>query len=157
MVFDPPKVLPRSPLKSIDGGETSLDGAMSHGPGLLVIGHSECMTTRLVLPFVDRIYRRAPEGVRVVAVLQDEPAAAAGLGSELGLELPLLLDAEPYLLGEALGLETVPTLLLVAPGRRVEAVSQGFRRSELEGFGDRLGVAGPLFHETDRVPALQPG
>jgi hypothetical protein len=122
-----------------------------------MVGHSECFTTRWTLPFVDRVFRLVPAGAWVVAVLQDDTAAARALIAEQGLGLPVLLEPEPYAFSAALGLETVPSLLLVAETGRIEALSEGFRRSDLETFATRLGVAGPLFTEADQAPILRPG
>jgi len=82
---------------------------------------------------------------------------ARSLVEELGLELPIRLEEDPYPLAARLALGTVPTLFLVSPEGRLEAVSEGFRRSDFEGFAARLAVAPPLFLATDTAPPLRPG
>jgi hypothetical protein len=92
-----------------------------------------------------------------VAVLQDGTADAQALVEQLGLKLPVRLEADPYPLAARLGLTTVPTLFLVGPRGRIEGVSEGFRRADLESFAARLGVGAPLFRSEDAAPALRPG
>jgi hypothetical protein len=93
----------------------------------------------------------------VVAVLQDDPATASALCAELALALPILLDPDPFLLARALSLQVVPALFLVERGGSIAALSEGFRRADLERFATRLGVAGGLFGADERVPVFRPG
>lgn len=148
---------PRLVLPDLRGREQSLAPAWAEGPALIVLGHSDCKTTRDTLPYVDRIHWRRAPGAQVLVVLQDAEEAARGLVEELGLELPILLEPEPYPLARALGLGTVPTLFATAAGGEIAAVSEGFRRSDLEAFAQRLGAARPLFAPDDAAPALRPG
>lgn len=150
-----PDAFPPLALPALDGGVREL----SHpaGPTLVALGHGECATTRLLLPYVDRIHRRRAAGTDVVIVLQDTPDDARALVEELGLSAPVLLDPEPWALGTALGATTVPLSLLVAPGGTIERAFPAFRRTDVEEAAARLGVQGPLFTADDRAPALRPG
>jgi peroxiredoxin len=124
---------------------------------LIVLGHRDCKTTRQTLPYVDRLHRRKGADATVLAVLQDDPDTASTLVREQGLELPVLLEADPYPLAAVLRLETVPTLFLVGRDGAIQKAVQGFNRAELEGLAARLGVAGPLFVPEDNAPAYTPG
>jgi hypothetical protein len=90
-------------------------------------------------------------------LLQDEPAAARRLVSDLKLEVPVCLEADPYPLTGALGLRAVPTLFLLQEGGAVARFSEGFSRVELESLAESLGVRGPLFAPGEDVPAFRPG
>lgn len=151
----PPSAVPALELPGLDGRPVSLAGTWSAGAGLLVIGHGECATTRLTLPFVERLHRQAPHG-GVTVVLQDAKEDASALSRELGLSMPVLLEGEPYPLTSELGVRTVPTLLLLDASGRVEEAREGFRRDDLEALAARLG-AGPLFTAADSAPASRPG
>jgi hypothetical protein len=151
--------LPGVELSDLHGRRTALADLWSEKgmPALIAIGHSDCGTTRLLLPYLDRIHRgRGPEGL-VLCVLQDEPEAARALQEELSLELPVYLEADPYPLAQALDLTTVPTLLRVGPAGDVLAVSEGFRRDAVEAFAASAGHALPFFTEADTAPPLRPG
>lgn len=153
----PPAAFPVVDLPGLDGRPRPISEAWAQGRALVVLGHGECGTTRLSLPFVDRIHRRREPRVGVVAVLQDDARDARALVQELGLELPVRLEEDPYPLASRLGLGTVPTLFLVSREGRIEAVSEGFWRADFEDFAARLGVPSPLFLSGDTAPALRPG
>jgi hypothetical protein len=155
--FFPPHPFPAWRLPDLQGVEQALARWWSGGTALVAIGHGDCATTRLALPFVDRLHRRRGPGREVVVVLQDPPSDAKALAEELDLQVPILLEADPYPLAAELELRTVPTLLLVDGQGRVAAACEGFRRDDLESFGARLGLAGPLFTAADAVPLQKPG
>ena len=152
----PPSSFPEVELPGLDGKRRPISEAWAHGPALVAVGHGDCETTRLTLPFVDRIHRRAPAS-GALAVLQDDVEQARALVKELSLALPVRFEEDPYPLAERLGLGTVPTLFLVAPGGRIEAVAEAFRRADLEAFAARLEVPPPLFGPGDDAPGLRPG
>lgn len=143
-------------LPGLDGGGGPLAAAWRDAVALVLIGHGDCSTTRLALPFLERIHRRRTRGTALL-VLQDEAAAARVLQAELGLSVPIRLEPSPYPLAAALRIEAVPTLLQVGRDGRIERVSEGFDRQALEAFAERLGAAGPLFEPSDRAPAFRPG
>ena len=145
---------PSMSLPDLDGIPRALADAWSRGPALIAIGHSDCRTSVLTLPYLDRIRARAP-GASVLVVLQDTSAEARQ--ALRGLALPALLESEPYPLAQALALQTVPTLALVETSQVVAAASEGFRRDDLESFASRLGVSGSLFTPQDEAPRLRPG
>jgi hypothetical protein len=147
----PPVALP-----TLDGTLEALSHAWTGGPALFAIGHADCATTRLALPYVDRIHRRRGAGAGVLAILQEDAEGARHLAEDLELALPMVLDREPYLLGDQLGLETVPTLIHVDAHGTVAGLSEGFRRDDLQAFAARLGVTPPLFDPTDTTPPLRP-
>jgi peroxiredoxin len=147
---------PSPALLDEHGREARLSAAWAEGEALIAVGHSGCRTTRLALPYVDRLHQRRAPGARVVAVLQDTPEDARALRDDLRLELPLWLEPDPYPLAAALGLTLVPTLFVVGRDGRVAAVCEAFRRAELESFAARWGAA-PLFEADDPAPALRPG
>jgi len=150
---------PRLELSDLQGDRHSLpDLWQGYGaPALVMIGHSDCDTTRLLLPYVDRIHRKRDPRSLVVAVLQDGPEAAKALGEELGLGLPIFLEANPYALARSLDLTTVPTLISVGPEGNITGVSEAFRRDDVEAFAASAGHPWPFFEPGDNAPALRPG
>ena len=153
----PPNPFPTYSLPDLEGVQRPLTMSWSEGPALIVIGHRDCPTSRLTMPFVDRLYQRRPAGASVVAVLQDEPAAARALMADLGLTMPVLLEADPYPLASELQLRAAPTLMLVGADGLIARATEGFSRDELEGFSRALGIVGPLFSPDDTAPPRRPG
>jgi hypothetical protein len=156
--FQPPSPFPHLSLPDLGGAERPFVTSWAHRPALFVFGHRDCVTTRMTLPFVDRIHRRRPADASVVAVLQDDPASARELIHDLELALPVLIESDPYPVAAELGLRSVPTLLLVGTDGRITRTCEGFKRDELEAMARAVGVEGPLFSEADAsVPARRPG
>jgi hypothetical protein len=147
---------PRVSLPSLTDGDRPLQEAWAGGDALILMGHRNCKTTRQTLPYLDRIHRRKARGT-VMAVLQDDAETASTLVGEQGLAMPVLLEADPYPLAQALSLEVVPTLFLVNREGAIEKAVQAFNRAELEALASRLGVAGELFRPEDKAPAFTPG
>ncbi len=148
--------MPGAELCDLDGRACSLGETWADGEALVLIGHSECQTTRLTLPCIDLIHRRRAPRTTVVAVLQDDDGAARALRAALGLDLPLRLAASPYPLAAALGVAVVPTLFHVARDGRLVAVVEAFDKDALEELAARFGAA-PLFAPGDTRPARRPG
>jgi hypothetical protein len=144
-------------LPCLGGAPRRLMRAAGGGPVLFAVAHADCATSRLALPFVERLHQRRSPRAAVVAVLQEDAAGAGALAGELALSLPIALDRAPYAAGRRLRLESVPTLYLVGPEGRVLAVHEGFRREAFESLAKALGVALPFFTAQDAAPALRPG
>lgn len=153
----PPNPFPTHSLPDLDGVQRLLSVAWSEGPALIFVGHRDCATSRLALPFVDRLHQRKPPETSVIAVFQDDPAAARALVKDLGLTLPVLLEADPYPLASELELRAAPTLMLVGTDGRILKSGEGFLRTDLEAFSAAMGIEGPLFSPDDTAPPRRPG
>ena len=152
----PPNPFPTHSLPDLDGVQRPLTMSWREGPALIVVGHRDCATTRLALPFVDRLYQRRPAGASVVTVLQDDHASARALMADLGLTMPVLLEADPYPLASELKLRSAPTLMLVGEDGLIARAGEGFSRDDLEAFSLALGIGGPLFSPDDTAPLRRP-
>lgn len=155
---------PGSPFPSIALQDET--GRVAAAPsGLILYGFfkTTCPTCELAWPFLDRIRERAESGqLSVLAVSQDDPEPTARFSERLGIGIPTLYDPDPWRASEALGLDTVPTFLLVGPDRRVRETVVGFQRDKMEalaGLADRLAGrrATALFEPGERVPSIKPG
>ena len=149
---------PTLTLAALEGGERALSSAWEHGPALILLGHGNCDTTRYTLPHVARLRRERRAGTEVLTVLQDDAAAArAVLARAQAEDLQVVLERSPWPLAQALAATTVPTLYLVAQGGRIEAVSEGFSRADVERFAEALGAPQPFFAADAKVAARRPG
>jgi peroxiredoxin len=156
--FQPPNPFPPVSLPDLEGTERPFVTAWAERPAIFLIGHRDCVTTRMTLPFVDRIHRRRPANASVIAILQDESGSARELRHDLELALPVLVEADPFPVAAELGLRSVPTVFLVGTDGKIVKTSEGFRRDDLEAMAEAVGMAGPLFTEADAgVPARRPG
>ena len=124
---------------------------------VVMVGHSDCETSLMMLRALEGLYRRRTRPVAVAAVLQDEPGAARTVTEELGLTMPLRLDGEPYSLTAPLGLTGVPVTFVLGPDGAVREEIEAFRRADVERLAALLGVPQPVFAPGESVPALRPG
>lgn len=147
--------LPDGPLFDHKGEDTSARAALAHPDGrtLVIVGHQSCKTTRQTLPYVDRIHA---SGGRTIALLQDPVVGAAEALAKLKATLPFVSEPDPYVFTRALGVEVVPTLLLVERDGKVVARSEAFSKAALESYADALGVPSPIL-PGDTMPATKPG
>lgn len=143
-------------LADLSGISHSLAGAWRDGGALILIGHGDCSTTRLTLPFFERIHRRRTRGTALL-VLQDQAAPALELQAQMDLSVPIRLEPAPYPLAAELRIEAVPTLLLVDSDGRILRTSEGFDQAALVDLAAELGSQGPLFAPQDRAPLFRPG
>jgi hypothetical protein len=156
--FQPRHPFPRLSLPDLGGAERPFVTAWATRPAVFLFGHRDCVTTRMTLPFVDRIHRRRPPDASVIAILQDDAESARELRHDLELDLPVRVEADPYPVAAEIGLRSVPTVMLVGTNGLIARTCEGFRRDELEAIARELGMAGPLFTEADAgVPARRPG
>src|SRR5882672_7097666 len=111
---------PEFNLPTLDGkGSQSLGAALASGSVLLAFFKVSCPTCQLTLPFIERMYKGAKNGVtRMFAVSQDDAADTREFNQEFGITMPTLLDLEQkgYPASNAFGLTNVPSLFLVEPG-----------------------------------------
>ena len=119
--FQPPNPFPHQSLPDLGGGERPFVTAWAARPAVFLVGHRDCVTTRMTLPFVDRIHRRRPADAAVIAILQDDPDSARELAQDLDLALPILVEPEPYPVAAELGLRSVPTVFLVGTDGSIRA------------------------------------
>ena len=146
---------PRVKLPALSGGERSVTGGVARVT-LVTFGHSDCGTTKLALPVVDRLAAGRRDDGEVLCVLQEDATTARKLADELALRLPILLDEAPYAASAALGLVTVPTLFTLDVDGVVSGLVEGYSRRDLEALAEPVGLTAPLFADDDG-PARRPG
>jgi peroxiredoxin len=133
------------------------------GETLYAVFKTTCPTCEFTWPFLERIRQRAEgEGLRILAVSQDDPGKTAAFHKSLGVNLATAFDPEPWTASDALGVTTVPTLFRVGPTGTVEETIVGFDRARMEGLSRRAAAlsgqpATPLFGADEHVPAIKPG
>src|SRR2546427_9714151 len=111
----PPAAFPDVDLAGLDGKRAPISEAWARGWALIAVGHSECETTRLTLPFVDRIHHRSPPTSAAVAVLQDPLADPRAPVRELGPRPSGRLGEDPYPPPQPLGPAPAPRRCLGPP------------------------------------------
>jgi peroxiredoxin len=141
-------------LQNSSGTVVSLDDLLAGGPVLLAFYKVTCPTCQMTLPYLERL---VGSGIRVAAISQDDPNASARFDREFDVHLETLFDkaSENYPVSNAFGVEFVPSLFLVEPGKRIEVSSEGFVRRELAALAERAGRV--MFGPEDYVPEMKAG
>jgi len=119
---------------------------------------------QFTFPFLERLYKRyGGEGVTFLGISQDDARDTRDFAKEYGLTFPMLIDDEDgYIVSNAYGLTTVPTIFLIDTEGTVKVSSNGFDKKDLETIAAELAqrrniVLAPLFRPDEVIPINKPG
>ena len=141
-------------LPRLTGGHTSLREMTAKGAVLLAFFKVNCPVCQMTFPFLERLQS---EGLPVYGISQNGPEDTRDFNRHFGLTMPMLLDTEAsgFVVSNAFGISTVPTMFLVEPDGTVSQVSEGWHRRDIAQFGELAGVN--PFRPTDSVPEAKAG
>lgn len=142
-------------LPRLDGGETSLREMTAKGPALLAFFKVNCPVCQLTFPYLERI--RSADHLPVYGISQNGPEDTRDFNRHFGITFPTLLDAEAkgFVVSNAFGISSVPTLFLVEPDGTITHVTEGWHKSEIAQLGARAGIN--PFRPGDSVPEAKAG
>ena len=142
-------------LKRLQGGESSLQDLLTHGPVFLAFFKVNCPVCQLTFPFLERIH--AAGTIPIVGISQNGPEDTKAFAREFGITFPLVLDedSEGFPASNDYGISSVPSMFLVDPPGSISRVIEGWNRSEVEWLGSKAGVA--AIRSEDNVPAWKAG
>ncbi len=141
----------------------SLRSLVKDGPALLVFVKEGCPTCEYSLPLMDRIRENYPKsGVSIVAIAQESMFAALKIAEDWEIQIPILLDQNPYAVSEEYGIRFVPTFFYVGEDGRVRDIVESFAREELKAINEKIAhLSGldpiPFFSAEEDVPPFRPG
>jgi peroxiredoxin len=150
-------------LKSLDNKESSLNTLLERGPVVAAFFKISCPVCQFTFPFVERLHKRYGDGVTFLGISQDDAKSSQKFAKEYGITFPILLDDENgYMISNAYGLTTVPTIFLIDSDGTVEVSSMGFDKKDLETIAGYLAERKkssltPVFRPDEVVPANKPG
>jgi peroxiredoxin len=151
-------------LKSLDNKEYSLNALLERGPVVAAFFKVSCPVCQFTFPFLERLYKRyGGDGVTFLGISQDEAKSTNKFAKEYGLTFPILLDDESgYVVSNAYGITSVPTIFLIDTDGAVKVSSMGFDKKDLEKIAAELAERkktslAPLFRPDEVVPANKPG
>ena len=138
----------------------SLKSLVKDGPALLAFVKEGCPTCEYSLPLVDRIRQNYPKSeVSIVAIAQESMLTALKMAEDWEIQMPILLDQNPYTVSEEYGIRFVPTFFYVGEDGRIRDIVESFAREELKAINGKncpLEQSGPhsLFQCRGRCPTL---
>jgi peroxiredoxin len=151
-------------LKALDNKEYSLRTLLERGPVVAAFFKISCPVCQFTFPFLERLYKRyGGEGVTFLGISQDDAQSSQKFAKEYGITFPILLDDENgYVVSNAYGLTSVPTIFLIDTDGTVKVSSMGFDKKDLETIGAHLAERKkisltPIFRPDEVVPANKPG
>jgi peroxiredoxin len=127
-------------LMGVDGKEYRLSQALKQGPVLAVFIKTTCPACDLIMPYLNRLaetYRR--EGWQLWVVTQNFAESSLHYAHHFGASFPVVVD-EPgkWAVSHAYDPPATPTLFLIGPEGRVEAVTCGFSKADLNQMAERI-------------------
>ena len=127
-------------LEDLDEKKRSLGELKKGDLLLLVFYHSGCPTCQMAMPFIGNLARAVKSGnVMIWGVSQDEEDESERFAQVKGLlEMPVMVDAEPYPVSQAYGLTNVPTLFLIDSQRQIIHQSVGFASVDFVRFAQTV-------------------
>jgi len=151
-------------LKSLDGKEYSLHDLFQRGPVVAAFFKISCPVCQFTFPFLERLYKRyGGDGVSFLGISQDDARDTRDFAKEFSVTFPMLLDDEDgYIVSNAYGLTSVPTIFLIDTEGTVKVSSTGFDKKDLETIAAELAqrrkiALAPLFRPDEVVPINKPG
>ena len=151
-------------LTGIDGKEYRLSQALKEGPLLTVFVKTTCPACDLVMPYLKRLteaYRR--DGWQIWVVTQNPADASREFAERFGASFPVLVDQpEEWAVSRAWDPPATPTLFLVGRDGRVETVTWGFSKADLNEMAERIArhlgePAMVVARRDDGNPDVRPG
>jgi peroxiredoxin len=151
-------------LKALDNKEYSLRTLLEGGSVIAAFFKISCPVCQFTFPFLDRLYKRyGGESVTFLGISQDDAQSSQKFAKEYGITFPILLDDENgYVVSNAYGLTSVPTIFLIDSDGIVKLSSMGFDKKDLETIAAHLAERKKIsltaiFRPDEVVPVNKPG
>ena len=151
-------------LKALDNKEYSLSTLMKRGPVVAAFFKISCPVCQFTFPFLERLHKRyGGEGATFLGISQDDARSTAKFAKEYGATFPILIDEEKgYVVSNAYGLSSVPTVFLIDTDGTVKVSCMGFDKNAFEQIAATLAERKklsltPLFRPDEVVPVNKPG
>jgi peroxiredoxin len=162
LTIEPGTFAPPFTLPALGGGEFSLPGDAGGLPVLLAFFRVSCDTCDVAFPYINRLGQAYPDGWHPWAISQDTAERAAPYRDRFSITAPVLIDDPALAVSRAYDPLSTPTLVLIGPDGKVEYVSEGFAKDDLNEISARLAArlglaAVEVASGDDGNPAMKPG
>ena len=142
------------------GAQHHLVQMTQHSPSLIAFFKQSCATSRLTLPFIERLHLHYP-ALQVLGISQDNADDTTAFVQQTGLTFPVVRDGD-WKVSTAYDLFTVPSVFLLDKGGTVRRVNMGWNKDQYTGLSDEIArvletSSVPLLSENDKVPVFKPG
>lgn len=143
-----------------NGATQTLADLSARGPSLIAFFKRSCATSRLTLPFIERLHQHYP-ALQVLGISQDDAEDTNAFVQQTGVTFPVVRDGD-WKVATAYDLFTVPSVFLLDQGGSVRRTNLGWNKDQYTGLSDEIAQAlntapVPLLTDSDKVPAFKPG
>ncbi|MEZ5291910.1 MAG: TlpA disulfide reductase family protein [Vicinamibacterales bacterium] len=121
-------------------------------PDVQLFFQADCPTCRLMVPYANALSRA---GVALVGVSQDGERETREFVEQMAVTFPVVLDTG-WIRSRALGLQTVPSLVLFDDAGHPVRIEPGFDKTAVNDIAALCG-RGPVATPHDGLPASKPG
>jgi peroxiredoxin len=127
-------------LTGVDGKEYRLSQALERGLLLAVFVKTTCPACDLIMPYLKRLAQTYPhKGWQVWVISQNFAESSRRYAERFGASFPVVVDEpEQWPVSHAWDPPVTPTLFLVGADARVEAVTWGFSKGDLNQMAERI-------------------
>ena len=157
------KTAPSISLSTVEGEKVSLADALAKGPVLAAFFKVSCPTCQFTAPFLERLHETyGGDNFTLWGISQDDSDDTREFCQEFDVDFPILLENPGYALSNQYGISMVPSIFVINPDGKIQSVSEGFSKADLEEIAALAARAKnvsltPLFKPSEHVPAVKPG
>ena len=161
----PGTTAPEIVLPSLNGeGKISLSDERRRGPVVAAFFKVSCPVCQFTFPYLERIHRAyGNSNVSLIGVSQNNSEESRDFAGQYKLTFPIALDdTKKYPASNAYGLTTVPSIFLISSEGKVEMISVGWDKKDIEELNRRVAQASnskpiPVFKPGEQVPDFKAG
>lgn len=146
------------PVTTTDGESTTLETLANGQALLLILLKTSCKSCKIGLPFAAKLKSMLGDApIEIVAVSQDSPNVTRSFMRRYEVDLPFVLDPDPFPMSQSYEIEATPSWFLIDPSGEIKQTALGvFHQplNELLGAIADLVPGAPLLTFADIDPEL---
>jgi len=114
------------PVSTIDGESTTLRELADGKALLLILLKTSCKSCKIGLPFASTLQKNIGDApLAIVAVSQDSPNVTRSFQRRSEVDLPFVLDPDPFPISQSYAIEATPSWFLIDPSGEIKQTALG--------------------------------
>jgi peroxiredoxin len=145
-------------VTTLDGETTTLKALAGDNALLVILLKTSCKSCKIGLPFASQLQQRLGDApLTIIAVSQDSPNVTRSFQRRTEVDLPFVLDPDPFPISQSYEIEATPSWFLIGTDGEIKQTALGvFHQplNELLGAIADLVPAAPRLTYADLDPEL---
>jgi peroxiredoxin len=113
-------------VNTLDGESTTLAELAGGNALLLILLKTSCKSCKIGLPFASDLQKRLGDApITIVAVSQDSPNVTRSFKRRSEVDLPFVLDADPFPMSQSYEIEATPSWFLIGTDGEIKQTALG--------------------------------